>query len=93
MSKKKLDMEPGKRYRGYGLINEYGEFIFEQEDTGSHAGREKCICAKEGIKVTQTKNLIIIKFNLQREESTFDYVKALTKVFNTIYKIFNDYEI
>ncbi|MBO7645619.1 MAG: hypothetical protein J6S52_01220 [Prevotella sp.] len=29
MVKQKIKMEVGKRYRGYGLLNEYGEYTFE----------------------------------------------------------------
>ena len=29
MVKKKIKMEVGKRYKGYGILNEYGEYTFE----------------------------------------------------------------
>jgi len=29
MAKKKIKMEVGKRYKGYGVLNEYGEYSFE----------------------------------------------------------------
>ena len=86
-------MEVGKRYRGYGFINEYREFSFEPEATGSHAGREKCISSKDGIRVSATKNLVLVKFNIEKKENKLDYIKALTKIFNTISTIFNEYEI
>ena len=28
MAKEKMQMEVGKRYKGYGVLNEYGEYLF-----------------------------------------------------------------
>ena len=86
-------MIPGKRYRGYGFINEYKEFMFEPEETGAHAGREKSVCVRDGVRVSQTKNLVIVKFNVEREEKKLDYIKKLAKIYNIITQIFKDYDI
>lgn len=91
--KTKETMIPGKRYRGYGFINEYKEFCFEPEDTGAHAGREKSICVRQGVRVSQTKNLVIVKFNVEREEKKLNYIKKLANIYNVITKIFKEYEI
>lgn len=29
MKKEKIEMEVGKRYKGYGMLNEYGEYMFQ----------------------------------------------------------------
>lgn len=91
--KTKETMIPGKRYRGYGFINEYKEFCFEPEDTGAHAGREKSICVKEGVRVSETKNLIIVKFNMEKEEKKVHYFQRLAKIYNIINNIITNYEI
>lgn len=91
--RKKEQMEPGKRYRGYGFINEFKEFCFEPELTGSRAGREKVICAREGIRVSETKKLIIVKFNIQKEDKKELYFKELARVYNEITKILQRYDI
>lgn len=93
MPKTKEQMIAGKRYRGYGFINEYKEFCFEPEDTGAHAGRETCICARDGVKVSETRNLIIVKFNLEKQKDKVAYFKELTRCYNTISKILQEYEI
>ena len=51
MAKKfiKEEMEPGKRYKGYAFINEYKQFCFEPEATGSQAGREQIVMSKDGV--------------------------------------------
>ena len=93
MERKRENMEPGKRYRGYGFINEFKEFCFEPEQTGAHAGREKCICVRDGVRCTETKNLLLFKFNLEKENSKDAYFKAIAKVYNTIVNILKDYEV
>jgi hypothetical protein len=91
--KTKEQMKPGKRYRGYGFINEYKEFCFEPEDTGAHAGREKSICVCEGIRVSETKNFILVKFNLEKREKKLEYLAELAKIYNHLTRIIQKYEI
>lgn len=93
MPKTKEQMIPGKRYRGYGFINEYKEFCFEPEQTGAHEGREKSVCVRDGVRVSATKNLVIVKFNLEKQDDKTAYIKRLVQIYNTISKIIRDYEI
>ena len=93
MPKTKEQMIPGKRYRGYGFINEYKEFCFEPEQTGAHEGREKSVCVRNGVRVSQTQKLIIVKFNLEKQDDKTAYIKRLVQIYNTISKIIRDYEI
>ena len=94
MSKKKKEqMVPGKRYRGYGYINEYKEFCFEPEETGAHAGQIKAVCSRDGVKVSESKNFIIVKFNLDKQDEKLAYLKELAKAYNTISQIIQEYDI
>lgn len=89
----KKNLEPGKRYRGYGFVNEYGEFQFVPEDTGSRAGREKCVMDNEGLRVTETKNLLIIKMNIEKVSDKAELARRVLAMFNRITKFINKYEI
>lgn len=93
MPKVKGQMEPGKRYRGYGFINEYKEFCFEPEHTGAHAGQIKEICVREGVRVAESKNLIIIKINLNKQNNRIGLLKELMRSYNILSQILQDYEI
>ncbi len=94
---KKEAMVPGRRYRGYGFINEYREFTFEPEDKGAHAGRTKSICTQtfaDGcIAMSETKNLIIVRLNLEKKERSSEYVLALGKAYNELLKLIKKYEL
>lgn len=92
MAKTKGEMVPGKRYRGWGFINNYKEFCFEPEQTGSHAGQIKEVCVREGIRVSESKRLIIVKLNIEKQGSRLEYLKELTKMYNQLSKIFQEYD-
>lgn len=91
--KTKETMIPGKRYRGYGFINEFKEFCFEPEQTGAHEGREKSVCVRDGVRVSETKNLVIVKFNIEKQSEKTTYFGMLTRIYNVICKIFQEYDI
>lgn len=93
MKKIKGTMEPGKRYRGYGFINEYKEFCFEPEHTGAHAGQIKEVCVREGVRVSESKKLIMVKINIEKQANKVDYLKQLMRSFNILSQILQDYEI
>lgn len=93
MTKKKETMEPGKRYRGYGFINEYKEFCFEPEDTGSRAGVIKQIAVREGVSLSETKSLLLIKIKVEKVPTRLGLLKAVNGAYDTIVKLLKEYEI
>lgn len=92
MAKTKGEMIPGKRYRGYGFINDYKEFCFEPERTGSHAGQIKEVVVRDGIRVSESKKLVIVKLNIDRQPDKLAYLKVLARMYNVLSNIFQEYE-
>lgn len=93
MTKMKTTMQPGKRYRGYGYINEYKEFCFEPENTGSREGVIKAICTRDGIGVSETRDHLLIRIKMPKCGNLLDRLRELAKVYNKIVKILREYEI
>lgn len=89
----KEEMEPGKRYKGYAFINEYKQFCFEPEATGSQAGREKIVMSKDGVTIKKTKNLLIVNLKLDRNLSEAEMARLLMDKFNIAFNFLKDYEI
>lgn len=88
---KPLKLEVGKKYKGYGYINEFGEFEFTPEDTGAKAG---AICqVKQGAnyKVSTTKKLILISLKLEKEQEKMERVKSFLQLTNQILEILHKY--
>lgn len=92
MAKVRESMIPGKRYRGYGYINEFKEFCFEPEDTGSRAGLIKQVCTREGVSVSETKNFLLIHIKMPKLNKRLDRIKALTNSYNNLVKIMTEYD-
>ena len=92
MAKTKGEMIPGKRYRGYGFINDYKEFCFEPEHTGAHAGQIKEVVVRDGIRVSESKKLIIVKLNIDKQSDKLQYLKELARAYNQLAKIFQEYD-
>lgn len=92
--KKKLpDMQPGKRYRGWGYVNEYREFVFEPEQTGTREGVMKCICTRDGVSLSQTREHLIIHFKVRKSPLKLELLKNVLSKFNLVHKLLNEYEI
>lgn len=89
----KEEMKVGKRYKGYGYINEYKQFCFEPEATGSQAGREKMLMTKGDVTIKRTKNYLIVnmKTPLKYDEPTL--AKDLMSKFNIVFDFLKNYEI
>ena len=92
---KKEEMKPGVRYKGYGFINEFKEFCFQPEATGSQAGREKMLKSwpDDMITLKETKNYLIITMKESKSAEETQRVKDLMHKFNLIFNFLKDYEI
>lgn len=89
----KDEMKPGIKYRGYGMLNEWKEFYFTPENTGSRAGREKMLYGSQTLKIKKTKNLVIVCANLELQQNKLDYIKAFAEAFNEFTKFIKTHEI
>lgn len=92
MSKKAEQMIPGKRYRGWGFINEFKEFQFIPEETGSREGSVKQVCQRNGVTVSHSKQHIIVHFKIKKSAQKLEIIKSLTYSFNQLIKIVQEYE-
>lgn len=90
---KKEEMIPGKRYKGYGYINDYKQFCFEPEATGSQAGREICLFSKDGVSIKQTKNFLLVNMRINRNLTEAEMAKQMMGKFNVAFNFLKDYEI
>ena len=90
--KQKKDLTPGIRYRGYGFINEYGEFQFEPEDTGSRQGQTKFVVQNEDFTVAETAKYVLVRAKVEKAGTSVDRLKKFLKIFNELISIFRDYD-
>lgn len=93
MSKQKFDFEVGKKYRGYGYLNEYGEFNFDPEKTGSRSGVIKNIATREGVSLSHSKNFLFVYLKIHKTKSICNYFSEITKKLDVVFKMLRTYEI
>ena len=93
MKLKKGQLEVGKRYRGYGTLNEYGEFSFEPENTGIRAGVIRQIAVRDGVTLSHTRDNLIVHMKIKKSENQRDYLREIMKRVDVLLGLLKDYEI
>ena len=89
---KKMDLVVGQKIRGYGLLNEFGEFDFIPEQKGARQGEIKLIKSNDDYTISETKKKILVHFRLEKGQGSLDLIKTFFKVVNLVIKDFRDYE-
>lgn len=90
--KKEMNLEVGKKYRGWGYLNAYGEMCFTPEQKGVRAGKIKIIKETETYKLSTTQNLVQIYVKLPKQKS-LEMCQALMQVMNELLTDLRTYEI
>lgn len=90
--KVKVEMPVGKRVKGYGMLNEYGEFDFTPTQVGINAGKTKIIKEDEDFTVKESVNFVLVNFRLPKGKR-MHIIKLYLNVMNKILNVLNTYEI
>lgn len=93
MKKQRLELQQGVRYRGYGYINDFGEFEFTPEQTGSRQGRRKLIKEGDCFTISETSSVRIFHLTIPKKYSGVALIKEFLTIMNKIVCVLRDYEI
>lgn len=85
-------MPIGQKVRGYGLLNEYGEFDFIPEQTGIRQGQTKLIKGNDEYTLSETKKMVIVHIRLSKGDSKLDLLKEYLRIFNIVLDDLREYE-
>ena len=88
---KEKRMEVGVKYKGYGMLNDFGEFEFTPEATGSRVGQIKVVKETVSYKLSTSKKFVLIHLKLERA-SGLDLIKDLMNIVNNLIQDFKKYE-
>lgn len=86
-------MTPGKRYKGYGSINEFGEFDFTPSQVGSKPDQKKIIKETDEYTLYETKNFVLTSIRVPKTLTVFKRIMFLLSVVDSIVSEFKKYEI
>ena len=90
--KTKKEIVTGQKYRGYGMLNEYGEWFFIPEDTGSRSGQRKMLTQGENHTVYTTQKKLLVHLSIDKSEDKQEMLRNLFRIVNNLIKILSDYE-
>lgn len=88
----KREMPVGQKVRGYGLLNEYGEFDFIPEQTGVRKGQTKVVLEENCIKVSETKGKILVHLSLEKTNNKLAMMNSLLNLNNKVIEIIQKYD-
>lgn len=87
----KMTIPVGQKIRGYGLLNEFGEFDFIPEQTGVRQGQQKLVKQGEDYTLTTTKKFIILHVRLNINNG-LALMKDFMRVVNNVISDFQTYQ-
>lgn len=90
--KTKLELQVGMKYKGYGLLNEFGEFEFIPEQTGSQKGRQKLLKQGDDYTVSTTNKSIVVHMRMDKDGTMLDRLKRFSNLTTEILSIIRDYD-
>lgn len=88
---KEQKMEVGIKYKGYGIINEYGQVTFTPEQKGANQGKKKLLCEGAGYTVYTTEKKVIVHFSCNRKQKKVNLMTDFFNIMNVIQEIFRQY--
>lgn len=89
--KTKRDLPVGQKVRGYGLLNEYGEFDFIPEQTGIRKGKTKVVKQTQTFTLSETANCLLLHVNLEKQKG-MELLSTWLNVSNEILMELKDYD-
>lgn len=92
MSRQKFDFPVGQKVRGYGLMNEYGEFDFIPEQTGSRQGMTKLIKETKNYTISTTKKKLLVYIRIEKQKR-LQLISNLLNEVNNVIQDLKSYEI
>lgn len=88
-----MSLPVGQKIRGYGLLNEFGEFDFIPEQTGIRQGETKLIKQTDQYTISETKLKLLVHFRLEKKcQDRWGLLKSYIKLMNEVLFILKEYE-
>ena len=87
-----MQLEPGKKYKAYAVLNEYGEIQFTPSQIGSKPDQKKIVKEGDDYTIYSTKNFVIASIRLPRELEFMKRIYALMSIIDKLVKDFKKYD-
>lgn len=88
-----MKMEVGKKYRGYGFLNEYGEFDFIPEQKGANLGKKRLVKEGDGYTFYVTDAKVILHITLDRVKDKIALLRKFGAIISELFLNVKEYEL
>lgn len=91
--KRKVNIAAGQKVKGWGVMNQYGEFEFIPEETGKYAGRTSVIFQTDGMSVKETTRHFLISLKVEKRNTWTQTITKIYEKLTTAVQRLRDYEV
>lgn len=88
---KPMEIKVGVPYRGSGVLNDYGQWVFTPSQVGSREGQKKYVVGESNYTIYTTKKKVLIHISLDRDDR-MALVAAFCKLVEKLMLNFKDYD-
>jgi len=84
---KKVNLVPGVKYKGYAMLNDYGEIQFTPEQTGVNKGKYSIVKETDEYSIAVTKKYIILRERVDKQNGLpliHDFMKTVNNIINDL---------
>lgn len=83
MARQKIELIPGKKYKGVGYINEYGQMQFDPYQQGTRNNALKVVKEGANYSLYESVNILQVRVSIQKSHDMgkLEKVMALMKAF------------
>ncbi|MBQ1626690.1 MAG: hypothetical protein II100_04185 [Prevotella sp.] len=89
---KKIKLEPGKKYKGYAILNEFGEINFTPSQIGSKPDQKKIVLEEPDHTIYTTKNWVIVSLKIDKDLPFMKRVSSLMRIADHVIQNFKKYD-
>lgn len=91
--RKKLVMVPGKKYKGDGWINEYGQTFFEAHQKENRETNMKLVTDKGAFSLYESKNFLKIAVKIKKGTDKIEMIRNFMSAFQGAVGELRKYEL
>lgn len=91
MSLQQMEIKVGVPYKGSGVLNEYGQWMFTPAQVGSREGQKCLVKSDSDYSLYSTKKKVLIYISLDRDEK-IELMKKVTLISDKLFIDFKNYD-
>lgn len=91
MARKKMTLIPGKRYKGVGWLNEYGQVGFEPYQKAEKSRGMKVVKETDSFTLYESINCIKISVKIEKSKDKWEMVRGFMDAFTLAAKEVKNY--